>query len=135
MTNKEDRSIVQNLKSSIFWKRFLFMMLFVVAYTLAEFAVWAVVVFLIFYNLLTGASNERAVIFGRQVSAYIYHLLLYLTYNTEERPFPFSDWPKPENMPTGLGQPLIPTKSADPAVGSTPSSSADTGSEEFPQAR
>ncbi|KFI23236.1 DUF4389 domain-containing protein [Nitrosococcus oceani] len=108
MTNKEDSNFTQNLKSSAFWKRFLFMMLFAVAYTLAEFAVWAAVIFLIFYNLITGGSNERAVTFGRQVSAYIYHLLLYLTYNTEERPFPFTDWPRPENMPTGLGYPLTP---------------------------
>lgn len=106
--NKKDSNFTQNLKSAIFWKRLLFMMLFAVAYTLTKFAVCATIIFLIFYNLLTGGSNERAVTFGRQASAYIYHLLLYLTYNTEERPFPFADWPKPENMPTGLGYPLTP---------------------------
>ncbi|QBQ53456.1 DUF4389 domain-containing protein [Nitrosococcus wardiae] len=124
MTNQEATNVAQNLKNPTFWKRLLFMMLFAVAYTLAEFAVWAAIIFLIFYNLFTGGSNERAVTFGRQASAYIYHLLLYLTYNTEERPFPFSDWPKPESMPTGLGRPLT-SKPGEPATGNAPSSSAD----------
>jgi hypothetical protein len=136
MTNEDNKindfaqDIVQHLKSPIFWKRFLFIMLFTVAYILAEATVWAVIIFLIFYNLFTGSSNARAVTFGRQTSAYIYHMLLYLTYNTEERPFPYTDWPKPERMPTGLGQPLTPkpeesmakstsSQSVNPAAGVT----------------
>jgi hypothetical protein len=140
MNNKEDHNIndiVQNLKSPIFWKRFLYMMLFIIAYILAEVTVWAVIAFLIFYTLFTGNSNERAVTFSRQTSAYIYHLLLYLTYNTEERPFPFTDWPKPERMPTGLGRPLTPkseesmtkstfSQSANPTVGTAKSASETT---------
>jgi hypothetical protein len=144
MTNKEDnkindvaQDIVQHLRNPIFWKRFLFIVLFTVAYIFAEATVWAVIIFLIFYNLFTGNSNERAVTFGRQASAYIYHMLLYLTYNTEERPFPYTDWPKPERMPTGLGQPLTPkpeesmakstsSQSANPSAGITKSATETT---------
>lgn len=93
MENKTNDDIIQNLKNTAFWKRLLFMALFAVAYTVAKFAACAVILFLIFSNLLTGNSNERALLLGRQLSAYIYHILLYLTYNTEERPFPLTDWP------------------------------------------
>lgn len=119
MANEEYNHVVQNLKSPIFWKRLPFIGLFIILYTLAEIAAWAVIIFLIFYHLLTGSNNRRAEIFGRQTSAYIYHILLYLTYNTQERPFPFTDWPKPDRMPTGLGHPLTPG-SEESAAKSTP---------------
>jgi hypothetical protein len=121
MTNKEINNITQNLKSPTFWKRLLFMALFIIAYIFAEATAWAVIIFLILYNLFTGSSNERAVTFGRQISAYIYHLLLYLTYNTEERPFPFTDWPKPEKMPVGLGRSLL-TPTPDESIAKSTSS-------------
>lgn len=103
MENKtEDKTsddIIQNLKNTASWKRLLFMALFFVTYTIAEFAIWVVILFLIFFNLFMGSSNERALLLGRQLSAYIYHMLLYLTYNTEERPFPYTDWPSPGSAP------------------------------------
>ncbi|BAW79506.1 hypothetical conserved protein [Candidatus Nitrosoglobus terrae] len=110
MTNEDNKmnnigqDIVQHLKNPVFWKRFLLIILFTFVYILTEATVWVMIIFLIFYNLFTGGSNERAATFARQTSAYIYHILLYLTYNTDDRPFPYSDWPKPEKMPTGLGQ-------------------------------
>jgi hypothetical protein len=122
MTNQNNSDITQNLKNPAFWKRLLFMALFAIAYTVAEFAIWVVILFLIFFNLFTGGSNERAVTLGRQVSAYIYHLLLYLTYNTEERPFPFTDWPKPEKMPTEQ------TFTAGSASGQAPESGSEESS-------
>jgi len=131
MTNEKNSDITQNLRNPAFWKRLLFMVLFAIAYTVAEFAIWAVILFLIFFNLFTGGSNERAVTLGRQISAYIYHVLLYLTYNTEERPFPFTDWPKPEKLP--LDQTFtsenVAAQTANPAPG-TASSTAEAKSEE-----
>lgn len=99
MENKTNDDIIQNLKNTASWKRLLFMALFIVAYTIAEFAIWAAILFLVFFNLFMGGSNERALLLGRQLSVYIYHILLYLTYNTEERPFPFTDWPSPGSAP------------------------------------
>lgn len=114
MEGQMNNDIIQNLKNTAFWRRLLFMVLLGIAYTIAEFAIWATILFLIFFNLFTGGSNERAVIFGKQMSIYIYHILLYLTYNSEERPFPFSDWPNPGSVP--LSQPA----SERPATATTP---------------
>jgi len=131
MTNEKNSDITQNIKNPAFWKRLLFMVLFAFAYTVAEFAIWAVILFLIFFNLFTGGNNERAVTLGRQISAYIYHVLLYLTYNTEERPFPFTDWPKPEKLP--MGQTVTNSNaaagSATPSPGTTSSASEAKGEE------
>jgi hypothetical protein len=42
--------------------------------------------------LLTGTANQNVLQFGRGLSVYTYHILLFITFNTEVMPFPFSDW-------------------------------------------
>lgn len=75
------------------WKRILFMVLFVFIYGVAEVVVTAVVVLQVLFRLFTGNTNERLLTFGRQVSDYIYQILMFMTFNSEEKPFPFSSWP------------------------------------------
>ncbi len=82
-----------HLKDKSTWMRLLFMALFAFAYGVAEFVVTAVVIVQILIRLLTGSVNERLLVFGRQLSHYLYQLLLYLTFNSEVKPFPFSPWP------------------------------------------
>ncbi|MGH8679359.1 MAG: DUF4389 domain-containing protein, partial [Burkholderiales bacterium] len=52
------------------WIRILYMILFAVLYKIAEFVMWAVAVFLIVMNLITGESNEPARRFGDQLAHY-----------------------------------------------------------------
>jgi hypothetical protein len=75
------------------WIRLLYMILFAVLYKVAEFVMWVAVVFQVVVTVLTGTPNARVQRFGRQLSAYVYSLWLYLTWNTEQQPFPFSEWP------------------------------------------
>jgi len=81
------------------WMRLLYMVLFAVLYKVAEFIMWVVVLFQVIFTLVTGSSNERARKFGKQLSVYVYGLWAYLTYNTEKKPFPFSDWPTTTSLP------------------------------------
>jgi hypothetical protein len=41
--------------------------------------------------LLTGKANKHILNFGRGLSIYTYHIMLFLTFNTETLPFPFSE--------------------------------------------
>jgi Domain of unknown function (DUF4389) len=43
--------------------------------------------------LFTGGRNARVLSLGASLSAYAYQIFRYLTYNSELRPFPFTDWP------------------------------------------
>ncbi|MGV6818496.1 MAG: DUF4389 domain-containing protein [Thiotrichales bacterium] len=81
------------LKDRATWKRILYMLLFAFIYSIAEIVVTAVVVLQILFRLFTGQPNDRLLAFGRQVSDYIYQILMFLTFNAEEKPFPFSNWP------------------------------------------
>jgi hypothetical protein len=69
------------------------MLLFAVAYGVAELLLLVTAVFQFLYLLVTGKTVERLLIFGENLSRYFYQIIRYLTFNTEERPFPFSDWP------------------------------------------
>jgi len=82
-----------HIESTETWLRLLFMVLFAVISWIAKLVLIAVVIFQFIVKLFTGDINERALGLGGQLSSYIYQILNYLTFNTEERPFPFNDWP------------------------------------------
>ncbi len=84
---------VKRLKNRDLWSRVLYMILFAIAYNLAEFIMFFVVVAQFFATLITGVVNEPLLRFGNNLSIYIYQILRYLTFNTELRPFPFEPWP------------------------------------------
>ncbi len=84
----------EHLTSRGTWMRGLHMVIFAIIYSVAEVVLTAVVVFQFATHLFTGRANERLVAFGRILSVYLYRILLFLTYNTEDRPFPFAPWPK-----------------------------------------
>ncbi len=85
-----------NLQSKSTWVRVLYMLLFVLAYSAAEFVLGVTVVIQVIVKLVTGSLNERLKTFGKQISLYIYDVLNFLTFNTEDKPFPFDEWPTDE---------------------------------------
>ena len=82
----------EHLKRPGTWRRILFMLIFAVILGFVRILFWAVVVFQVMSTLLTGSTNPNALKFGKTLSVYLYQIMLFLTYNTEMMPFPFSDW-------------------------------------------
>jgi hypothetical protein len=72
------------------------MVLFAVIYNVTEIVLVAVVLLQFLLVLLLGENNRRLLAFGKGLSTYIYQIFLFLTYNSEEMPFPFSPWPSAE---------------------------------------
>ena len=75
------------------WLRGLFMLLFVAIYNIAAMLIGAVAILQFVWKLATGATNPRLLSFGENLSRYFYQILRFLTFNTENKPFPFADWP------------------------------------------
>ena len=96
---EEDESgkpIEENLKSRATWTRFLFMVLSYVLVSLAGMVGSVVVVLGFLMVLFTGEVNRELRGVGQSIAAYIYENVRYLTFNTDERPFPFGGkWPSP----------------------------------------
>lgn len=44
-------------------------------------------------RMLTFAPNARLVSFGRSLGRYLQQIAYFLTFASEDTPFPFSDWP------------------------------------------
>ena len=99
--------IKTNLKNTNTWLRLLFMVLFSAFYFLAISVFGAMLAFQILVALLTGNPNERVRQFHAQLVKYIYQVLRYVSFGTEEKPFPFSDWPDetPEEISTPVPVP------------------------------
>ena len=81
--------IEENIKSRSTWMRLLFMVVFYVLATLASAVGSVVVVLGFFWVLFTGEKNRQLQQAGQVVAGYIYEIIRYLTFNTDEKPFPF----------------------------------------------
>jgi hypothetical protein len=97
------------------------MVLFAIAYSIAEFAIVCIAIFQFFAALITGSVNEPLLRFGNNLSTYIYQVFQYQTFNSEVRPFPFSDWPdEPHADNAWLKDPQPVEDPSAPAAASTP---------------
>lgn len=75
------------------WSRGLYMILMGILYSLAGTVLFVVAVFQFVFVLVGNEPNKRLLVFGRSLSVYIQQLVNFQTFNAEEKPFPFSDWP------------------------------------------
>ncbi len=88
-----DAETKKNLTEQSTWKRIAYMVLFVITLNLAE-AVLAVVVLLqIVFKLLTGKPLDGLVELGRDIADYLKEIVNFLTFASEEMPFPVGPWP------------------------------------------
>ncbi|MEN8219497.1 MAG: DUF4389 domain-containing protein [Pseudomonadota bacterium] len=85
--------IRENILSLNTWLRAFFMLLYAIGCYIAIIVTGIIVLFQFGVVLLTGKVNDRLVPVGQSLSIYIHQILLYLTYNSEEKPFPFDSWP------------------------------------------
>lgn len=84
--------INENLKKIETWKRIIFMLIYALIDSMVKLLLWLVILLQVGSVLFTGSVNSNILGFGRSLSTYHYHILLFLTFNTEQLPFPFSDW-------------------------------------------
>ncbi len=81
-----------NLTSGSTWIRLVHMIVLVIAFNIAEFIVGAVVVFQFLSKLLTSKANEQLKTFGAEVGIYLSSIVRFLTFETEDKPFPYAPW-------------------------------------------
>jgi hypothetical protein len=86
-------SLKENLRARDTWFRALNMVLFLIIWWIAEALLIAVVIFQFLATLFARKTNAPLLNFGKSLSAFIYEVALFLSYGTDDRPFPFRDWP------------------------------------------
>jgi len=77
------------------WLRGLYMLIFIVLLGIVKFVTFAVIFFQFLSVLFTAETNKQLLMFGRSLSRYQYQIMMFLTYNSEQHPFPMGKWPEP----------------------------------------
>lgn len=88
------KPIEENIKSRATWTRLLYMVICCFLVSIASFVGTFVVALGFLWVLFSGAVNRQIQQVGQSLAAYLYEIMRYLTFNTEQRPFPLgNDWP------------------------------------------
>ena len=120
-----DSEIKEHISSTTTWGRALFMVLFGIIYSVAEIVLVTVAVLQFCFVLFTASTNARLLHFGAELSDFLYQIFLYLTYNKEEKPFPFANWPTREDEDLTALEQADDDDDDEPEQGSTKSSNPD----------
>lgn len=81
----------QNLKSPSTWLRLGYMIIFCVLVWLTILVGSVIVALGFLWLLFTGKVNEELKHVGQRLATYAYQVVRYLTFNTEQKPFPFGE--------------------------------------------
>ena len=86
-------AFLNNLCSADFWLRLLYVVFFALAWQVAEVALAVLVLIQIAYRLFRGEPDADCARWGRSLSQYVWQSGHYLTGASEQKPWPFSEWP------------------------------------------
>ena len=91
--HERDGGVAENLTSRSAWLRILFIVLFIAIWGISKLVILAVIVLQVLFLLVAGERNKRLAHFGGSLASYSRQLVAYLTFASEDQPFPFSEWP------------------------------------------
>ena len=91
-------NIIGHLKQGSAWVRVILMIAFaVVLYVIMPAIVLVLMLTQTLFVFITGDSNDNLRVLGTALSRYIFEVLQFLSYASDNRPFPFSAFPSVEN--------------------------------------
>ena len=100
--------------------RIVWMLVFVVVWQLAEILLGAIVLLQLGYRIFYGAPSAALLGFGDSLSQYLAQIGRFGTFNTEEKPWPFADWPAPrapqDNQPHSIPPAAHPVVDEEPKL-------------------
>ncbi len=83
-----------NLTNRSTWMRLVYMILFAVIFYIVALVIAVVAVVQFLSRLLTGKVNQQLQALGQGVGIYVNEITQFLTYHTDDKPYPFAPWPK-----------------------------------------
>ena len=75
------------------WVRFAYMVLFTVLLLAARLVISILVLVQFILVLFSGKDNQNLRNLGQGLGKWVYQTIMFLTFNTENKPFPFDEWP------------------------------------------
>lgn len=84
-----------SVSSDAFWLKTLYILGFFVVFRVLDVVLLLLTLTQWAFQLLTGSANPALVRFGLGLSLFLAQITRFLSGATEEKPFPFQDWPSP----------------------------------------
>lgn len=75
------------------WIRAIYLILFFIIGYFLRLLIMLVSIFQFLSNIIFEKSNPKLTAFGQSLSIYAYEIVRFLTYNTDQKPYPFNVWP------------------------------------------
>lgn len=98
--SEEMDTLVENIRQPSVWIRIVFMLGFAVLLNIILLPIIIVLVIVqALFSVFSGESNENLRFFATALEQYVSQIIKFLTYNSEIKPFPFSDFPQFEGDP------------------------------------
>jgi hypothetical protein len=91
VNHDEFRSNVTNSRS---WMRLVYMLIFAVLLHLAGLVMWVLCALQFLFALWTGRDNANLRSLGGSIAVFVHEALDFVSYNSEQKPFPFAAWPQ-----------------------------------------
>lgn len=85
----------EELKRETLLLRILWMVMFSFVWQLAQFVLGAVVLLQLALRLINGVPSTFLQAFGDSLAQYLAQIVRFGMFHTEEKPWPFADWPQP----------------------------------------
>ncbi len=83
---------IQTVDKNEKWFRGLYMLLFLFIMGFAKGLIFFISAIQFIILVATGEANEQLKLFGQGLATYLYDTVQFLTFNTEQKPFPFAEW-------------------------------------------
>jgi len=77
-------------------ERLLYTIFFAIIANIVSWIVCLVVIAQFLYSWISGSLNEKLLSFSASLSEYVKQLIVYISFNSDEKPWPMGEWPQVE---------------------------------------
>ena len=92
----DSESIVETIKEPSLWVNLVLVVIFLLLLYFVATFLWLITAVQFLFTLFTRKPNSNLVSFSRRLGNYLSQIIGFVTYATNERPFPFSAFPDSE---------------------------------------
>lgn len=75
------------------WERLLYTIFFVIIAKIISLIVCVVVIVQFLFSWIGGSPNEKLLSFSAALSEYAKELIVYISFNSDSKPWPVGEWP------------------------------------------
>jgi hypothetical protein len=93
-----NKSVKPAYKQDAHWLRVVYNIMFYVIYKIVDLVVLAVLIIQLVISTFADSPNQQLQDFGKALSLYVKQIVAFISFASDEKPYPFSDWPSKKRL-------------------------------------